>query len=455
MRAILTVFGQAEYEAWLVVEAARRPRACPVSWLMLIIGLAYLVGPIDLIPGNTPYIGHLDEAAFLVGGIALARYSMPAAIRLRAEERRCRQPLGRHLRRYALRCGAALFSGPVLRLCLGRWPDPQEKRLFSSGFIFGEAVVPPILRGLLCVPAAKEPLGNLAVLNLVREGVIRKPPDLGSVRMPMPPQPGNPLSYWNGVSFSFLHFEKAAGTSLANLITGLFHPLQIDDDPERGTAPHVLSAFPPFRADELRRKQFVWGHYDLPALRRLDPARIVITTLRRPRDRVLSLYRFWRSIDPYLVERGFVSFNVAAAHKMDLLAFLCSDDPLIRNYIDNVYVRRLTGVYVLAKNDDKLHRAPLHHLEQALCELQAIPFVGIVEQMETSLPNLARLIGAEHPLRLPHHNTSDEYRVGQTRGFRAVERLNISPEIDVELKRLTWLDDLVYEAALDRLPSRS
>ena len=450
MRAILTFFDQAEYEACLVVEAARQPRACVASWLMLGIGLAYLVGPINLIPDKTPYVGHLDEAAFLIGGITLARYSLPAALRRRARERTSRQPGGGHLRRHVLRCGAMLFGSPILRLCLGRGPDAHEKRLFSSGFIAGEAIVPPILRGLHAVPAAKEPLGNLAVLNLVREGVVRKPLDIGFVRMPMPSQPGNPLSYWHGIPFSFLHFEKAAGTSLANLITGLLHPIQIDDDPERATAPHVLSAFPPHLAEEISRKKFVWGHYDLPALRRLDPARTIITTLRRPRDRVLSLYRFWRSIDPHLVEGGFVGFNVRAAHEMDLLAFLRADDPLIRNYIDNVYVRRLTGAYVLPENEDPLQRSPSHYLELALRELQAISFVGIVEQLDRSLPELQAVIGAEHPLHLPRLNTSDAHRSGRTRGTRTVDRPVVSPAVETELQRLTWLDDGVYEAAVRR-----
>ncbi len=455
MRALLNSVRHAPYEACLVVEAARRPRDCLPSWLMLIAGVAYTLGPINLIPDSTPYIGHLDEATFSIGGIVGARYFMPTRLRRLARQRRSRQAPGESLRRYCLRCGALVFGGAVLRLCLGRWPDRDETRLFRAGIADGEAVLPPILRGLHGVPAAKEPIGNLAVLNLVREGVVRKPPDLGPLRVPMPPQPGNPLSYWDGPALSFLHFEKTAGTSVASLLTGLFHPLQIDDDPERGTAPHVLSAFPISRADEFSHKAFVWGHYDLPALRRLDPTRPVITTLRRPRERVLSLYRFWRSVDPRLVRGGHVSFNVAAAHEMDLLSFLRSDDPLIRNYVDNVYVRRLTGTYVLANEDDDLHGDPFLYLDRALRELQELQFVGIVEQMDVSLLALADLIGIRLPSRPPRRNGFDEFRAGRTRGFRSIERPEVSPAIELELARLTRLDDVVYEAAVARLRADS
>ncbi len=418
---------------------------------MLLIAGAYVVGPIDIIPGRTPYVGHADEMLFLVMGILLARRLIPDTVRDRAHLRTAdRRGRPARWRRRILGGAAFIASAPILRLCIGRWPSSAERHLFAAGFVSGETVVPPILRGLHAVPAAKEPLGQLAVLNLVREGVVRKPPDFGPYRVAMPASPGNPLSYWRGEAVSFLHFEKTAGTSLASLITELFHPLQIDDDPQRGTAPHILSAFPPFASSTLNGKALVWGHYDLPALRRLDPRRLVITILRDPRARLLSLYHFWRSVDPALVEAGAVSFNVAAAHRLDLLGFLRSTDPLIRNYIDNVYVRRLTGSYALSASTDRLRCEPADILRQAIVALDSLDFVCIVERIDDDLPVLGRMIGAAFPFRLGRRNDTDLNHGGAAPGYRRIAREPITPEIVTELETLTRLDRELYQRVRNR-----
>ena len=346
-------------------------------------------------------------------------------------------------------------AAPILRLSLGRWPDNEEVRLFACGFTSGERVLPPILRGLAEVPAAKERIGQLAVLNLVREGVLRKPADLGPHRIAIPSQAGNPLSYWQGRPFSFLHFEKSAGTSVASMLTELFHPLQVHDDPQRGMAPHVLSAFLPDDNARTRQHAFAWGHYDLPALRRLDPTRPVITVLREPRSRILSLYHFWKSVDPVLVANRAVGFNVTAVHEHDLLDYLRSDDPLIRNYIDNVYTRRLTGTYVTGTERDELERCPEQVTDEALRALDGLAYAGVVEQIGRDLPGLGQRLGISLPAALPRLNATDGNHTGRSLGYVRVAREQVTPQVEAELDRLTRLDVAVYRRALARLAAEA
>ena len=350
---------------------------------------------------------------------------------------------------------ARSLAAPVLRLSLGRWPEKAEIRRFAHGFTSGERVLPPILRGLAEVPAAKERVGQLAVLNLVREGVLRRPADYGPYRIAIPSQAGNPLSYWRGQPFSFLHFERTAGTSVANMLTELFHPLQIHDDPERGTAPHVLSAFVPARNMQIQKHAFVWGHYDLPALRRLDPDRAVITVLREPRARILSLYHFWKSVDPALVASGAVGFNVAAAHQHDLLSYLRAEDPLICNYIDNVYTRRLTGAYATDGDSDRLARSPEQMTKDALHALDQLAFVGVAEQISRDLASLGGVIGTSLPGPLSRSNTADCNHTGSSPGYVKIARDDVTPQIDAELNRLTRLDTVVYRHAIAKLATKS
>ena len=314
---------------------------------------------------------------------------------------------------------AGLAAAPVLRLSIGRWPNRTELRQFASGLAMANRTLPPLLQALAEVHAVKERL--------------------------------NELNFWQGRPFSFLHFEKTAGTSLVGMMETLCHPLQINGDVNRGTAPHILSAFLPGQCEQVRRTSLVWGHYDLPALRRLDPDRIVVTILREPRSRILSLYRFWRSVDPLAPEAGSAGFNVAAAHRQGLLDFLRSDDPLIRNYIDNVYVRRLTGSYATPAGPDRLCSEPSHTLSAALRALHGLDLVGVVEKLDGFTALLGQLVGVRLPARLPRHNAAETNDRGSSPGFRKVARPSVTPEVEAELDRLTRYDRAVYDHALARL----
>ena len=313
---------------------------------------------------------------------------------------------------------ATVAARPLLRLAIGRWPDSGEVRQFALGFAARRRTLPPLLQGLAEVAPVRERL--------------------------------NELNFWQGEPFSFLHFEKTAGTSLVRTLEASFHPLQVHNDAARGTAPHVLSGFLAGQCDRARRASFVWGHYDLPALRRLDPARIVITVLREPQARLLSLYHFWRAVNPSALEGGVAGFNVVAAHEHDLAGFLGSRDKLIRNYIDNVYVRRLTGTYALPGEPDRLDTHPEQVVAEALRALDGLDFVGVVERFDQCLAPLGRAIGACLPATLPHHNAAGG-DPGTAPAARKTARHPVSPEAQAELDRLTRLDSIIYQRALARL----
>ncbi len=51
-----------------------------LAQLSLLIGFAYCVGPLDLIPARMPYVGHLDEICALVGAFLIARRLAPDAM---------------------------------------------------------------------------------------------------------------------------------------------------------------------------------------------------------------------------------------------------------------------------------------------------------------------------------------------------------------------------------------
>ncbi len=64
-------------EVTLLGRIATGGRRFWASQAALGIGVAYLVGPVDLIPGCIPFVGHLDELAFLVVGLVAAHWLAP------------------------------------------------------------------------------------------------------------------------------------------------------------------------------------------------------------------------------------------------------------------------------------------------------------------------------------------------------------------------------------------
>jgi hypothetical protein len=249
---------------------------------------------------------------------------------------------------------------------------------------------------------------------------------------------------------SFLHIEKTAGSSVLEFLEARFHPFQIDLDPHRAMPPHLCTPFVPGAVPQIRRRLLVAGHYDLPALRRLDADRFILAFFREPRERIVSLYRFWRSLHQHAAEPWRQSFGVRMAQTLDLRDFLRSGDPMLRDYIDNCYIRRLTGLYVTGAAADPLAADPDAALAQAMAALDRLACIGIAEQLGDSLRLLAAALGTEPPDEVPAANTlaGIEADPAVTRAPETVDAGG--QEIAAELDRLTTLDRAIYAAARRR-----
>jgi protein-tyrosine sulfotransferase len=68
-------------------HAARRSRSCLPSWIAILLGLGYLLVPIDLIPDRIPFFGHLDEIGFVLAGALIGRLLLPAELRIETAAR--------------------------------------------------------------------------------------------------------------------------------------------------------------------------------------------------------------------------------------------------------------------------------------------------------------------------------------------------------------------------------
>ena len=453
-------------------------QAGALSKLAFLAGLSYWFLPIQLIPDRTPYVGYLDNVGFLGAGLIVARLlllptflervDLPAlGLALRRGQPGLRRSRGRgrsamivaraHTAgrrtcwrvRMAVRVAARDALAPaitpaLLRLSLGRWPDADEWHQFRKAVQADHYPLPSLLRGLAAINAGQALLTRASLFAWCQVRVTTMPCLMESSDPAALLHVGNPLRAWDGPPIAFLHLEKTAGTSLIHYLQEWFHPTQIDPDPLRAWPPHMLTRFPPGIAQRVRRYRLVWGHYDLPSLNRLGAERFILTLLREPRERILSLYRFWRA---HPAPANTDSFGIIMARQKLLPEFLYSTDPLLRDYIDNVYVRRLTGLYATGQAVDPLDLDAAGALTRALAALEQIDFVGITEQMNESLCLLSSMLGTDPAVTEPKVNLT-----ASLEWERAPDVLwrSDDPVIRHALDWLTRLDRVVYDAAKER-----
>ena len=334
---------------------------------------------------------------------------------------------------------AWVLAKPILRLSTGTWPTSADIALFRKSFR-NFTPLPPLMRALASLPAGREQLtramlASWLLADSAYQGRLRGEMIDGDTRL------GNALRVWSGPPVTFLHLEKTAGMSVIAALAAQFHPLQIDADLRRAFPPHVLCPLPPFLLPRVRRCALVWGHYDLPSIRRLGPGRFTFTLLREPASRIVSLYRYWRG--QAALDLGWNGMNapVLAAQRLSLAEFLNTDDPVILDYIDNFYVRRLTGQYASLNAADPLVVDSQHWLDQALDALETLDFVGVTEDADGAMAQLAARLDFAGPRRAP--------RVNVTAALDQHDDL-AEPAVRDALVRLTRLDRDIYAAALRR-----
>ena len=249
---------------------------------------------------------------------------------------------------------------------------------------------------------------------------------------------------------AFLHIEKTAGTSTMAYLRGLVGPDDLDPDPRRDLPPHLLSPFTANAIGQIRARPFVWGHYDLPSIERLGEGRFILALFREPRQRLLSLYHYWRAVRLETLTPEQAHSGVRAAHESTLLDFLRSPDPMVRDFTDHVYLRRLTGRYQTGSAADPLAADPRGTLAQAMAALERLSFIGIAENLDGGLPVLARLLHRAPPAHAPRENVLALMERDGKAPFRRLPREPLTAEVDTELDRLTRLDQVIYRAACTR-----
>lgn len=246
------------------------------------------------------------------------------------------------------------------------------------------------------------------------------------------------LGRWEHLVFH--HIPKTAGTSVQMVLSEPLNPKYVLNYTEgAGTLARVAG-------DRLQTTRFLTGHLTYWDVDAVPEPRRVITFLRKPKERILSLYYFWRAMrDEFLASLGMEVLSLAKTR--GLLQFLRSSERFVRYQIDNALVRPFVYTdYPLAPDIAKL--PPQELAAMALERLRSTyHFVGFHETFAEDFEAVQRSIGRyPRPMQRRYNDLSDLLAKSPDK-FQTVERENITPDIDAELDRLTAVDSIFYAMA--------
>lgn len=190
----------------------------------------------------------------------------------------------------------------------------------------------------------------------------------------------------------------------------------------------------------LRQFSFFQGHITPSSLSTVFAPLRVFTMLRAPQERLLSCFFYWKEGS----KKTRTEFFDAIA-TLSLAQFLRSEDPIIRRATWNVQARLLAGgqfggVDPLRQSVFGPWLGQSDLAAEAVRAMGRFAFVGIAERYEASLRGAFALLGLGEPPAPERINVT----ATKSAGYREMMAI---PTIADALSRLTWADQIVYDAA--------
>jgi hypothetical protein len=204
----------------------------------------------------------------------------------------------------------------------------------------------------------------------------------------------------------FVHIPKTAGTSLTEYLCGFYEQEKVYDgvtmlDYQNAESEHLV------RFDLL--KGHIFYHY-------IEQNSILsdyhlITVLRHPVERVISLYRFWRSHTQEFAQdetiHPAIRGRVLLAKSQCLYDFVHSDEIMVRNSICNSQARQLSSRVIF----EDFHQQPIDVIYKDVSEnLNQFSVVGLTDFLPFFYQALHQRFGfsvPDQPIRTNVSNTSE------------------------------------------------
>ncbi len=230
----------------------------------------------------------------------------------------------------------------------------------------------------------------------------------------------------------FLHIAKTAGTSIvqffrdrmpSELITSHGEFLQFSGTQEE-------------RVDQLKKYQFLSGHFGYRDIAPLLEESYSFTFLRDPVDRVMSLYKFFQW--PKSVQDIPVA---GVAKELGLEGFLTSTLPEVNEMLDNQQTWQLARSYWQEDREALKHLSNDELLTLAKAHLEQFDLVGVTETFDADFGRVLRHLGIDEPV--------PEER-GWFRSTSPITRHELSPSVLASLQERLALDYALVDYVRDR-----
>lgn len=240
-----------------------------------------------------------------------------------------------------------------------------------------------------------------------------------------------------GKHIFFLHNPKAGGTSIGNILRGLYKAEDVA--PSFSCAPNDHRKNRELLSNFTGYKIYI-GHYGYEYYEKLGCGFELITNFRHPVARIYSLYRYWRQnvrlehlaeIDP--ADKRVVAF----AHELSFSDFIRHPDADLRLYLENAHFRQLHRCNWTPK------AVTVDSMATVKRRIDEMPWFFIAEEGETSARLFQRF--------LPEIDVQDIPRDNISTGVLST----VSDEDAAYIEQINDADLKIYEYALQIQQKRS
>lgn len=239
----------------------------------------------------------------------------------------------------------------------------------------------------------------------------------------------------------FMHSPKTGGTTFHELLIGHFEENLVCPERFNGIRKHA--------AGELAKYRLFSGHYDLVSCHLIPGEKRIVTFLREPVSRLISLYNFLRAHRPDVVERNDWGLARLAA---DLDAEQFFQHPVARNhpYIENGMTRALVDSLPIeewAAIDESIRPTDIADAgELALERLSSLTAFGVLERYRESVDLIFDSLGLASPQEIGRKMVLSDI-VEEESNYRPVEVAQESPRLRAVIEELVRMDLELYRGA--------
>lgn len=205
--------------------------------------------------------------------------------------------------------------------------------------------------------------------------------------------------------YVFIHIPKTAGTSLRALLVDTFSEDQV-------SPPFPVMPIDDFQASRLSSYKIIFGHISIHDVDRYFPDRKIVTFLREPIDRCLSVYGFFcKQIQHPLIPLNIIQglndpFEATSlARQQNLDVFFNTTHPHCMQNLNNRMVWQLG---YMASFEQRGRCSVADVLENAKKTLERCSFVGFYEHLNDDIKSLCTTLNIAKDVLLPKLNITIE-----------------------------------------------